>query len=174
LHHLAKKPHLFVKASDEIVGIITRADLHKPAFRIWLFGLISVLEIHMFELIHRTYPENGWKDKLPETRKGKLKEVYETRKISNEEIDWLSCCEFCDKRTIIEKNHVALEATGFKSTRDFSKNLKDIESLRNEIAHSCKVSKARWETVSELCKIIESLIANIEKFLSRENRDNRL
>jgi len=171
VYHLAKTPYIFVKISDEVAGIVTQADLHKPAVRIWLYGLISILEIHMFELIRRTYPKNDWIDKLCKERKEKLSEIYEARKKSNEEIDLLYCTEFCDKRTIIEKSEFALKATGFTSAKDFSKNLKQIEVLRNEIAHSCKVSKAQWETVSELCKKIESLIDNIENFLSSGNLD---
>jgi hypothetical protein len=171
VHHLAKTPYIFVKISDEVVGIVTRADLYKPAIRIWLYGLISILEIHMLELIRKTFPDGKWKRCLSGKRQEKMLNIYEDRRKHNEEIEKIYCMEFCDKRTIIEKSEVALKATGFTSVEDFSKNLKQIESLRNEIAHSCKVSKTQWETVSELCKKIEFLIDNIENFLSSGNLD---
>jgi hypothetical protein len=167
VHRLSRKQCVFVKeGTGEIVGIITRADLYKPVFRMCLYGLISVLEIHMFELIRRVYSGNTWQDSLTETRQKNVAKIYDERRQRNEEIDLLYCTEFCDKRTIIEKSDVALKATRFKSKVTFSKCLKDIEGLRNEIAHSCKVSKGRWEDVSVLCKKAESMIDKIEQFLT--------
>jgi chloramphenicol O-acetyltransferase len=127
----------------------------------------------MLELIGRLYSGNEWLDKLGDERQKKVLQEHKDLRQRNEEIDLLYCTQFCDKRTIIKKSDEALKAIGFKSAKDFSKNLKDIEELRNEIAHSCKVSKARWETVSELCKKIESLIDNIENFLSSKIQAKR-
>jgi hypothetical protein len=175
VHHLAKTPYIFVKTSNGVVGIVTRADLYKPAIRIWLYGLISILEIHMLELIRKTFPDGEWKTCLSGKRQRKMLNTYEDRRTHNEEIEKIYCTEFCDKRTIIEKSEVAFKATGFKSKAEFSENLKEIEMMRNEIAHSCKVSKTQWKIVSKLCKKIESLIDNIENFLSSGNlnRNNR-
>jgi hypothetical protein len=167
VHRLAKTPYIFVKVSDEVAGIVTRADLYKPAVRIWLYGLISILEIHMLELIQKTFSVDEWKKCLSAERQQKMSNIYEDRRKHNEEIEEIYCTEFCDKRTIIEKSEVAIKATGFKLRAEFSKNLKKIEVMRNEIAHSCKVSKTQWEIVSELCRKIEFLINNIENFLSK-------
>ncbi len=171
LHQLSKKTHVFVKEEEtsQIVGIITRADLYKPIFRMWLYGLVSVLEIHMFELIRRLYPGDEWQDNLKEDRKANIVKTYDYRRQHNEEIDLLYCTEFCDKRTIIEKSELVLKATGCKSKAEFSKTLKDIETIRNEIAHSCKVSKQRWTVISELCMQAEFIISNIELFLKMYN-----
>ena len=168
---LAKQQHVFVREqeSGKIVGIITRADLYKHAFRIWLYGLISVLEIHMLELIRLSYSEESWMHKLSRCRKKNVWKTHDKRRRRNEDISLLYCTEFCDKRTIIQKSAAALKATGFESKGRFDKCLKDIEELRNEIAHSCKVSKKRWENVSELCKQAESIINNIEQFFTTHN-----
>jgi len=168
---LAKQPYIFVREqqSGDIFGIITRADLYKHAFRIWLYGLISVLEIHMFELIRLSYPGESWTHKLSWHRRRKVRKIHNKRKKRNEDIELLYCTEFCDKKILIHKSKVALKATGFGSKSKFAKSLKNIEELRNEVAHSCKVSKKRWEDVSELCKQAESIINNVEKFLTNKN-----
>ncbi len=168
LHYLAEKPRLFVKESGTVVGIITRADLHKPAVRIWLYGLISVLEIHMFELIREEYSGNDWGKKLSCRRRKHILKIHSSRKKMNEDIDLLYCTEFCDKRTIIEKSNL-FKVTGIESKKVFSKEFKRIGDIRDWVAHSCKIEKSGCERVSELSEKIESIINNIEQFLCYKN-----
>jgi len=65
---LGNKLRVFVLAGNDIEGIVTRADLQKPAVRILLFGLLSLLEMHMSYWARKSYPDNSWQDVLRANR----------------------------------------------------------------------------------------------------------
>ena len=41
------KEFIYVLKGGSIEGIVTRADINKPIVRIYLFGLISLCELHL-------------------------------------------------------------------------------------------------------------------------------
>src|SRR5258706_16219777 len=53
---LRDRPHAFVLVGAEVRGIVTRADLNKPPVRVYLFRLVSLLEIHLHFWNAATYP----------------------------------------------------------------------------------------------------------------------
>ncbi len=62
------RERVFILIGQSIKGIITRADLNKPPVRIYLFSLISLLEMHFTYLINEMYENNSWKSELYEKR----------------------------------------------------------------------------------------------------------
>lgn len=42
-------------------GIVTFADLNKPPVRVYLFGLVSLLEVHLRFWIRTAYSDGSWK-----------------------------------------------------------------------------------------------------------------
>lgn len=62
LQELGQQQRLFVsdKKTDEVVGIVTRADLQKAPIRMMIFAYITVLEIHLTAMIRERYPQDGW------------------------------------------------------------------------------------------------------------------
>jgi len=61
LELLAKFPHVFVVVIGEVSGIITKGDLQKAPVRMWLFGVLSLLEMQFLRLIRTAYPQDTWK-----------------------------------------------------------------------------------------------------------------
>ena len=53
---LAKSPRLFVPVLGTVGGIITMSDLQKPQTRMWLFGLITLIEMRTSRLIDQLCP----------------------------------------------------------------------------------------------------------------------
>jgi hypothetical protein len=62
---LGTKPHVFVVAGAGIKGIITQADLNKPPVRVYLFGLVSLLEMHLRFWVRKSYDGESWVGVLP-------------------------------------------------------------------------------------------------------------
>jgi hypothetical protein len=56
LTSLCDREGIFVLVGSAVSGIVTRADLNKPAARIYMFGLISLLEMHLKIWIRHEYP----------------------------------------------------------------------------------------------------------------------
>ncbi len=52
---LAARAYSFVLAGGTVSGIVTRADLNKPPARIYLFALISLLEMHLVFWIRQEF-----------------------------------------------------------------------------------------------------------------------
>ena len=65
---LAKSPRLFVRVLGTVGGIITMSDLQKPQARMWLFGLITLIEMRTSRLIEQICPGDSWKQYVSESR----------------------------------------------------------------------------------------------------------
>jgi hypothetical protein len=55
LERLVASPRVFVRVMGEIGAIVTKGDLQKTPVRLWLFGLLSMLEMQCLRLIRRTF-----------------------------------------------------------------------------------------------------------------------
>ena len=89
---------------SSVRGIVTRSDLNKPPVRIYLFGLISLLEMHMQYWIIKTYGTESWELTLKEKRLTDAKKLQEDRHHRDDAIKLIDCLEFCDKAyLLIEK-----------------------------------------------------------------------
>ena len=65
---LADSPRLFVRVLGAVGGIITMSDLQKPPVRMWLFGMITLMEMRMTRLIELQCQGGTWKQYLSKTR----------------------------------------------------------------------------------------------------------
>ena len=95
------KERVFVLMGQEVTGIITKADLHKPPVRVYLFGIISLLEMHLTYWIARSYPNDGWKQRLSGRRVARAEELLANRRSRGQQTELVDCLQFCDKRDLI-------------------------------------------------------------------------
>lgn len=161
---LELSPWIFVRFLGKPIGIITRADLQKAPSRMWLFGLISLLEMQMTKSI-QVYQEvdDWWIDSLTEGRLEKAKVIYEDLCKRNEETSLLECTQLTDKFTIIGKSSHLLSATGFESEKKrWEKFGKKITELRDTLAHSAKLQTSSWGERLPLVAKLESVIQALE------------
>src|SRR5690606_29044313 len=121
---------------SEASGIITRADLNKPPVRVYLFGLISLLEMHMAHWIRVEYGNESWRDRLTAARLESAVMLQEERKKRNEEIDLVECLQFCDKRDLVIAHDDLRRRLGLGAKSEGRRLLKRAERLRDLLAHS--------------------------------------
>ncbi len=160
---LAEPPRVFVLVPGEVGGIVTRGDLQKAPVRMWLFGLISLVEMQLLRVIRAYYPDESWKDRLSEGRRCKAEKLYNERP-DKEEIDLTDCLQFCDKRDIVGKTVALWASLGFESADDWKELLKDLERLRNKLAHSGDIATRNWHRILELAKNAEGIIRKCENW----------
>ena len=60
LRHLAGRGRIFVNAFGQVAGIVTWTDVQKPPARMWLFGLVTLLEDSFTGLIEVWHPDDSW------------------------------------------------------------------------------------------------------------------
>jgi len=155
---LAKSPRLFVRVLGAVGGIVTTSDLQKPPVRMWLFGMITFIEMRISRLIERMCPGESWKQHVSEGRLQKAEALLEERRRRNQSLGLIDCLQFSDKGQIIARNEEIRSLTRFRSRRQMEEAIKALESLRNNLAHSQDILACDWETIVVLCRDLEGVI----------------
>src|SRR5207249_2246468 len=127
-------------------------DLQKAPVRLWLYGLISLIEMQMLRLIRNRFDDGLWFGRLPLLRIEAAKELFAERRRRNEEANLSDCLQFCDKAAILLKDSELSAAANFPSRRTGQKFFSQLESLRNDLAHANDILTGRWPGLAELVK----------------------
>ena len=150
----------FVLVGAEVKGIITRADLNKPAMRVYLFSLTSLLEMHMTFWVRHEYPDEGWKERITSERLQMAQDLLVKRRVRKEQVGLLECLQYCDKRDLVVANDKIRNELGIGSRNKSESRLRGLESLRDRLAHSQLdlAEGSSWEKVIELAEWAEAVI----------------
>ncbi|MCR3906994.1 MAG: hypothetical protein NUK62_08235 [Tenericutes bacterium] len=160
---LSNSPRKFVTRNSEVIGIVTRGDLQKAPVRMWLFGLISLLEMHLLRIIRHYFEGDTWQVNLKEKRIKEAKKICSMRKERNEELDLADCLQFCDKSHLIFEIQVVKELMEEKWGKSAKKRLRSVQSLRDKLFHAQDlVAGKTWLEVIDLVKTIECFLAFFE------------
>lgn len=155
-------PILFIKYLDQVSAIVTKGDLQKAPVRMWLFSLVTMLEMNMLRTIRIYHPEDSWKVFLSELRLEKASACHQLRISKNESIDLADCLQFCDKSTILVKSEKIRNVLHFESIQSAKKILKDSENLRNLVAHAQDILCDNWPSIVDTAEQIENLLEELE------------
>jgi hypothetical protein len=128
--------------------------------RNYLFGLISLLEMHLTFWISQFYPHDSWKQELKTDRLDAAAKVLSERRKRNEETSLFDCIQFCDKRDLIVAKDELRTRLGLPSKRGTTKLLESAENIRNALAHSQPdlAGGTSWKDLIKLTNDIESLV----------------
>ncbi len=163
LQLLAQSPRIFVRVMGKVWAIVTKGDLQKAPVRMWLFGIVSLIEMQFLRLIRAVYPQESWKSMISKERLDKARQLLEDRQRRNEAIDLADCLQFADKRTIILKTAELHSAIGFTSSNTAESILEELEQLRNELAHAQDIITGRWPGLVDLAKKAEQILEACEE-----------
>jgi len=155
---LADAPRLFVKVLGSIGGIGTRSDLEKPPVRMWLFGMVTLIEMRFSRLIERYCPDESWREFLSGARLQKAQDLLVERLRRNQRVALLDCIQFSDKGQIIARNEEIRRVTMFESRRRVEQVFKELERLRNNLAHSQDITTSDWAIIVQLTENLERVI----------------
>jgi len=155
---LRDTPRLFVSLLGRVGGIVTRSDLQKPPVRMWLFGMVTLIEMRFARLIERFCPEDGWKRFLSEARVQKAEELLAERTRRNQNLDVLDCLQFSDKGQIVARNEEVRRLTQFESRRQVEQAVKQLERLRNNLAHAQDIIATDWDTIVLLSENLDNVL----------------
>ena len=101
---LHRSPRLFVRILGTVSGIVTNDDLQKPPVRMWLFGMITLIEMRMSYLVERLCEGESWRQFLSDNRLHKAETLLEERRRRNQSLRLVDCLQFSDKGQIIARN----------------------------------------------------------------------
>lgn len=147
---LTRHDHCFVSVFDSVVGVIERDAVNKPPVRMWLFGAITLYEMGLIPLIEKIFPDGAWQRVLPPARLEKARELQRERERRNQHCELINCLQLADKAQIMLEHPPAREAFGLPSKRAAKELIKDLESLRNHLAHSQDIVSHDWVQIIRL------------------------
>jgi hypothetical protein len=159
---LGEQPFLFVTSLGAVGGIITRADLQKPSVRMWLFGLITLVEHAFSELIRVRYPDNAWREYLSDNRLERAERFQAERRRRNESMDLISCLALADKGQLLSKDREIREQLGMGSRSAAREAVRNMEQLRNSLAHAHDIVTGSWRTIVNLSVNVDKVLGLYE------------
>ncbi len=147
IERLGTSTRVFVTAFGGVGGIVTRADLQKAPVRMWLFGLVTLVEETFTRILKDRFPGEAWFPMLSEGRLEIARRLHEERQRRNEHLDLADCLQFADKGTILFKDEGIRKELGFESRTRAKEVLRDLQKLRNNLAHSQNIVEGNLETI---------------------------
>jgi len=154
----------FVMILNQVSAIITLQDLEKPPMRMFLFGLITISEMMMTEIIRRRYHDGSWQNFLSKQRLEKARDLQEERLRRGQKLNLIDCLQYSDKGWILSYDEDIRKALGQESRSAARKAIKELETLRNNLAHIQEVIPTGWKRLVIVCSRMEY---NLQNFIEK-------
>ena len=158
---LALHPHCFVSTLGGVEGVITRGHVEKPPVRMWLFGMITIIEMFLTRFIEAHYPGEGWRTMISQGRLQKAQELVEERRRRGQHCSLLDCLQLADKAGIVMKDPAMRRDFGARTKREGRRIIKALESLRNNLAHGQSIVSHDWETIVAMAGRMERILTRV-------------
>ncbi|MCD4655173.1 hypothetical protein K8T06_14725 [bacterium] len=155
VNSLAINRQCFVTILDRVGAILTLSDLEKPPMRMFLFGLITIGEMLLTSVIRTRYKDSSWQTYISENRLKKARELQVERKRRGQIVDLVDCLQFGDKGLIVSYDEEIRISMGWESRSKARKEIKELESLRNNLAHTQDIIPTGWHRIVIACNRME-------------------
>lgn len=109
-------------------------------------------------MIQERFPGGKWIENLSQGRLQKAREIQAERQRRNVSCDLMDCLQLSDKAQILVDDPVAMERIGMKSKKVAKRTIKDLESLRNHLAHAQDIVQYDWPQIARLSMRLEGTV----------------
>ncbi len=158
IYVLTRHRACYVDVLGDVTGVILREHIQKPVVRMWLFGMITIVEMNFTRRIAEYYSDEGWRSLVSEGRLEKAQQLHAERLRRGQHPELLDCLQLSDKIQILIKDTEHLAWMGFDSRRMAKNAAKEFESLRNNLAHTQDIVANDWPQIARMTQRIESLL----------------
>ncbi len=158
---LALHDHCFLSAFGGIEGVVSRSDIQKPPVRMWLFGMVTIIEMYITRLIETTYPDGAWHSMVSDGRLKKARELAAERERRGQRVSLVDCLQLSDKAGIVMRDPAMRRDFGVQSRREARQVIKDLESLRNNLAHSQDIVSADWPAIVKMASRMDKILTRL-------------
>ncbi len=157
---LESRNFYFLQSERRIVGLISVANLNCRQVKVYLFSLLSELEVGLGIFITENVSkerllEISFSDNTKEKHMGTL-ERYEKDKSSGVDVPLVEYLYLSDLISIITTEHL-YERLGYKGRCHFGKSLGSLNELRHAVAHPARSIINEKNTVERLWKRIDRI-----------------
>jgi hypothetical protein len=154
---------IYVLVLGQVGGIVTRGDLQKSPVRMWLFGLISLIEMQTVQIIRDYYPNYSWMENTLDGQKKSIEWRFKQYSNANAAIDRTECLN------LLEKGEIIINNTTISNKLDITKEqynnfFKELKNLRNKVAHQQNIITRDWPGNIDLVRKAEDFLGKCEEF----------
>jgi hypothetical protein len=157
IHVLTRHEYCFVTMLGEVSGVICRDDINKPMVRMWLFGIVTIIEMGLVRLISQYFPEGSWEKLVSKGRLEKAREIQLERQRRNQYCELIDCLQLSDKGQILMEAPAVMQRMGFDTKAKARRAVKQLESLRNHLAHAQDIVTHDWAQIAHLSQRLEEI-----------------
>jgi hypothetical protein len=148
---------VLLRILGEVSGIVTKADLQDPPVRMWLFGMITVIELRFQKMIDEHFEGVEWIRYISPARVERARGMLEERHRRNQDSKLVDCLQFSDKAQIIARDEILRQQAGFASRNRADETIKRLEKLRNNLAHAQSIVDTDWEVIAGIADSLQRL-----------------
>ncbi len=155
IHILTLQRYGFITVLGEVAGYFSRNDVNKPVVRMWLFGIITFIEMELLKIIIKHFPDDSWKSAITNKRLELASNLQQERERRGQQSTLLDCLQFSDKAKILICKQETLEEIGLGSRSSAKKVIKEIESLRNNLSHAQDIVTYDWAQIVRITQRLQ-------------------
>lgn len=146
----------FVAHEGAVTAYIGRGEMQGPVARMWLFGMITTLELAMTEFIRARAAEPDWQALVSAARLQKARDLQAERAALGRPAELLDCLQFSDKiRVMLAIDDQPRPLLRGQSRRQSQRLARHLEDLRNSLAHSQDIVTHDWAQIARLAKRLD-------------------
>jgi hypothetical protein len=150
IYVLTRHDYCFISLLGQIQGVITRDDMNKPYMRMWLFGIVTLSEMSVTDLIKQHFKDDVWQQLLPENRLKAAQDLQSERQRLNQHCGLIDCLQLADKGLLLINDPELLDSLGLSSKSAAKKVIKQFQSLRNNLSHAQDISIYDWAQIARI------------------------
>jgi len=158
IHILTLQRYGFITMLGEVSGYFSRNDINKPVVRMWLFGIITFIEMEFVKIIRGNFPNDTWKAAITDKRFEQAIQLQQERERRGQQTQLLDCLQLSDKVKILISKQETLEEIGIGSRNSAKKVIKEIESLRNNLSHAQDIVTYDWAQIVRITHRLQETI----------------
>jgi hypothetical protein len=152
----------FVTVLDHAAAIVTLDDLEKPPMRMFLFGMVTILEMLIARLVESAFPGDTWTAHVAPGRLAKAREIMMERQRRGHACRLIDCLQFSDKGQVaLRIGEVRQRLASDMSGKEAKRALKELEHLRNNLAHGQEIIPSSWGRIVRFSTRLDELLETI-------------
>ena len=162
IQSLGANRRCFVTVLDHAAAIVTVEDLEKPPVRMFLFGMITILEMLVARRVEAAFPGDAWAVHIAPGRLAKAREVMAERQRRGLSCRLIECLQFSDKGQLAMRiGDLAARLAPNMSGKEAKRALQELEHLRNNLAHGQEIVAPSWDRIVRFSNRLDELLESI-------------
>jgi len=147
---LTRQDVCVVEAFGAPSGLISRQDMQHPLVRMWLFGIVTLIEMTLTRRIERLFPQEKWKPMLSPGRLRTALALLDERRRLGQHCHLIDCLQLGDKSTILLNDPDFPRMFAFTSRSAVKQGMQELQSLRNNLAHTQDIVASDWVQIARI------------------------